>query len=1033
MRVERHRRAALTILAAALAALTICVGWLGASGAGAIEGGQLTVQPSLGAPTNVFLGASPLEGPGEAWATAKGNRTLARYTDAGGWVVLPEPPPVGGGPIQLADGASAGRTTSRGGVVVAGRQEDEFSEVRGVLVVRDPGGSPRQAADPGAVLAGESLFGLVNGSQLLAAADEPANVTGAFVVPEGLRRVLFYDGAGWSSEEICLEAGPGCLEEPAPGFEAVAIDAAGGEALLLGRNAAPGDGLSLFRRETGGGPPIWRQQPLGPSGSLGERFAAEEPLPGITVAPRTKGQPLTVTSAGVWIDAAVADGSASHDATLYFDIGKGEVSGSWCDIASAPSLCSFPLGSELPNGQGRSFAWPPGGSSGQFGTRAITGVGQGAILSLEGNDFRRLTFVGGDAGSSAGAALSAPDEGWLGSTPPLQLTRNPQPSQLQTWPVPFRRPLTAIAPEPGAAIGGIDSEAMAVGEEGQVARYVPGLGWEPEFLLRSSGRRATPTLRGIAWPQPGFAYAVGDGAAMWRWQQATGLWQPDPGAPPNLARANFTAIAFDPNRPSRGYAVGKQGLLLGFGRQWTQEQLPPEVPREANFSSIAFAGSEALATYKYPVLEAGNNRYAGGVIANDGSGWRVEPAAQAALGGATPQQVAGLPDGGAVIASLSRGEGQLVDGKVIERQGPGAGWQVAPGGQIGYPAALAAVREAGQVRAVMSVSPEGSRELGTDIDQAVNQPPPGQAPLLTRPYPLPSAGLLMRQTATGWRDEQRQRYPLPAHEEAQTLYDLPVRPDPILALLLQSDGSGGWAVGGETGSGLRTGAAAIKTATAMRYGAGGAPPNASAATISTPEGTAAFALGGHARCAATCADFAGAGIGPDRWLPTAVTRAAGVPGMRAFLYTGGSVAPNDGNPNSELSLAKSISSTAFTREEEAYARRLGAGAGSLPVFAAASESDLRVLRVRAAFWNGRARARNLARLPSRAGPGLLLVRLDRRRRARAGDRPRLFPSLARRAAALLAGAAARRRPWRRKAGDRRRRARPRRPGAERRG
>jgi len=804
-----RRRAALTALGLVLTGLVVgVVGLMRASGAGAVAG-ELVVQPSQGAPTLAFLGASPLEAPGEVWAVAKGSgsgtKTLARYTDAGGWDVVPEPSALGGGSIPgflLESSASAGRTTPAGGVVVAGREEDEFGEAHEILIVRDPGGGFHQAGDPTPLLGGGSLFGTVDGNRLLVATDEPAGRTGAFVVPESLDRVLAYDGSEWSEEAICVEAEPVCVA-PEIGFEAVAIDASAGEAWLLGRNGASSDGIELFRRETSPAGPIWLQQSLGPSGSLGARYAEANPF-GVAVAVRTKGQALTVTTAGVWVDASLTDGAATHDATLYFEIAKGEVTGSWCDLSSAPALCAFPLGSELPAGRGRSFAWPPSGSSGQFGTRVISGVGQGAILSLEGSIFRRLTFVGGDAGSTLGSALSSPEEGWLGASPPLQLTRNPQPARLQPWPVPFKRPLTAIAPEPGAPVGALGSEAIAVGDEGQVSRYLPGRGWEPEFLLRSTGRRATPTLRGVAWPEPGLAYAVGDGAAMWRWQKATELWQPDPGAPPNLARANFTGIAFDPDRPSRGYAIGKQGVLLGFGREWRREALPPGVPAEANFTSIAFAGDEALVTYKYLERDSSNNiRPKGGVIINDGSGWRIEQAAVAALEGAIPQRVGGLPDGGAVIASLNRNEGgQSAGGVVIERQGPGAAWQKAAGGSIGYPTALAAIREAGQVRAIVSIAPvqgepQGDIEAAADKEQVDNQPPPGQAPLLTAPYKLPGAGLVIRQTATGWRDEQREGFPLPtAQQSDQSLYDLPVRPDPVLALLIAPDGSGGWAVGG---------------------------------------------------------------------------------------------------------------------------------------------------------------------------------------------------------------------------------------------
>src|SRR5262249_40365735 len=151
-------------------------------------------------------------------------------------------------------------------------------------------------------------------------------------------------------------------------------------------------------------------------------------------------------------------------------------------------------------------------------------------------------------------------------------------------------------------------------------------------------------------------YAVGDEAEMWIWRAGTGLWEPDPAKPPNLSGANFTGIAFDPSEPDRGYAVGKQGLLLGFGREWQQEALPLELDPQANFTSIAFAGHEALVTYKIPGENEG--RYSGGLLVNDGSGWRIEAEVAAALEplGGFPQLVAGLPDGGAVLATGSGGD-----------------------------------------------------------------------------------------------------------------------------------------------------------------------------------------------------------------------------------------------------------------------------------------------------------------------------------------------------------------------------------------
>src|SRR5262249_41433252 len=154
-----------------------------------------------------------------------------------------------------------------------------------------------------------------------------------------------------------------------------------------------------------------------------------------------------------------------------------------------------------------------------------------------------------------------------------------------------------------------------------------------------------------------------DNAAMWVWQKATGLWEPDPATPANLGRANFTGIAFNPSRPTVASAAGQQGLVLPYGRTWPQEALPEGVPPAANFTSIAYAGGEALATWKMPV-GTGSIRYVGGVIANSGSGWHVEEAATQAvrLGerSIAPQAVSGLPDGGAVIA-LDGADTQVIE------------------------------------------------------------------------------------------------------------------------------------------------------------------------------------------------------------------------------------------------------------------------------------------------------------------------------------------------------------------------------------
>lgn len=958
-RVGGHVRALLGMacLGVVLLVLVLLVRPLGA---GADEGG-LVAQPVFGAPAARFLGASPQEAPGEAWALARNGAKIVRYTDAGGWETAPGPFGEGGQPIaglEFAPGRLVGRTTPAGGLAVAA----QTLAGEQMVIVRDPGGDPHAAPDPGDLLHsedGESLFsGEGTDGVLLSPVEEPGGGTGAFDVPAAQsparqEAVLAFDGSGWAREPICVgfEPGPECTRPPGA-FHVLAIDASGIEnAWLLAKRAAPEEGIELFQREVGGGPEgqtVWRQRQLGGPGSLGSLFAqaapefpqpSPEPPLTVEVAARTAGQPLTVTPDGVWVDAGLGVGGEHADATVYYDVAEAKVTASWCDVA-VEELCRFGLGAELPGGGGRSFAWPPDGEPGDpFGRREITGLGQGAVLDLEGTGFTRLALAGGGAGGGEGAALDRSGEGWLGATPPVHLTRAPEPARLVPWPVPFRRPLTAIAPQPGAPVAALGSEALAVGADGEVARYVPEQGWAPESLLTGSGSRARPTLRAVAWPEAGRAFAVGDGAAMWVWQKATELWEPDPAEPPNLARANFTGIAFDPDDPNRGYAVGKQGLLLAYGRQWTQEQLPPGVNPEANFTSVAFAGSEAIATYKMPFGKNGAAVYEGGVLVDDGSGWRVDQGAEEALEGAVPQRVAGLPDGGAAIASEEgRGGGSSV---VIERQGPGQAWQQAPGEPGGYPAALAAFREGGQVRAVVTVAPgQGAEDLGADFEQVFGQPPPGGPPLLTPAYPLPGSGVLMRQTATGWRDEEHGSYPLPQRVEGQGLYDLPRHPDPMLALLIDPEGGQGWAVGGETGTSVRFQGTAIQTAGVVRYGPAAAPPeNATAAPLAAEAGMASFAIGGNAQCAGPCADLTGTGIGPDVWLRSAVARAASVEGVRAFLYTGPSVA-DGAEEGAEGDLADEIGRLGFGREEAAYGRRLGAAAGSLPAFAAPAASDL---------------------------------------------------------------------------------------------
>lgn len=790
-----------------------------------------------------------------------------------------------------------------------------------------------------ALRAGESLYGTTAGSGVLDVAVEERGRTGVLLVPAvgngGVQTgVLHYDGTAWSREPICLGTTPTPCTVPASGFRVLAIDAASPtNAWLLAKSSSGADGIVLLSRDTSGSAPFWRQRAV--AGPYGKATPPVSPDVSVKVAARTAGQPLTVTESGVWIDALLTpQGGSAVDATVFYtpDSGGsgGDVTASWCDIrVELRALCTQPLGSSLPTGDSRSIAWTGGGA---YGRRVITGAGQGVILSLEGDTFVRVPTAGG---VTRGGSFLAPDEGWLGADAgPVHVTRSPEPNRLQAWPAPFRRPLTAIAPAPGVPVAALGSPALAVGDDGQIARYVPGTGWVAEALLGPSGARVTPRLRGVAWPADGRAHAVGDDAEMWLWRKATGLWEPDPAKPPNLALADFTGIAFDPADPDRGYAVGKQGVLLRYDRQWAQESLPAGLDPQVNFTSIAFAGRTAMVTYKLPDVTP-SGRYHGGLLVNDGSGWRVDDELAAALPAdvpargneMVPARVAGLPDGAAAVATLT--------GLVAERDGAGAPWKVQPGGGLGIPTALAVTREGGALRAVLSVDPwSTTNDWNIDVDQVAAPPPPNQAPVAVGPYPLPTRGLLLRQTAGGWRDEQHQAYPSPEPTPGRSTLDGPVRPDSVLALLLAPDGSVGWGVGGATG-GLE-GASAVtdqlQTAAVLRYPADGTPPVGTApAPVARTARRVAIAVGGGAACAAACADLRNVSVGPDAWLPHAVRRAGEIDGLRAFVYAGAGLAPG---------LGSSLTASAFARESAAYARRLGDGAGTLPVFAAPAASDL---------------------------------------------------------------------------------------------
>ncbi len=898
--------------------------------------GAVTPQPLLGAADADMrlMGAARDGAPGEAWGyrqlpLAVGGFAVdgqpaqlaapleptgidpqlvfLRHTDATGWQVAQVPRDEQGDPYRgFTPNRLSARVTDRGGGVLVGRDARRPPDAQAVLLRRDPGGAFQAlpAPPPDVLAPGEALAAERGAGAIALAADDAGERTGVWIAPRGLAvedGVVHWDGDAWTREPVELPAGS------EGSFELVALAAAGGRAWALARTApALGRGIVLFERSAGApGGPRWVERALGAptfaaAATPGQQVAAVAPLGGAA-------QPLTATADGVWVDGSMTVAGTPTDFTLFWN---GTVGASWCD---AP-VCAHPLGTRFAVRDGyRSFAWTGSGSGSRVVTNPLDPGGdeasnRGTYLRFDGDQVRRMP--GGGGNFRAGGAFAAPDEGWLEG--PVQITTKPPPAPLRSWPVALRAPLADVAPAPGTVPGALSAQALAVGVDGAVARYQPGSGWRREFLLSSSDSVSHATLRGVAWPEPTRAHAVGDLGAMWQWNADNGRWEADQGAPVGF-EGNLMDVAFQPGEPERGFAVGKGGALLRYGKSWDQDALPAGLAGR-DLTQIAFAGSQAL-------VAAG-----GDLLVENGGGWQVDQGVEALLDRVRPgaprlYAVAGLPDGGAVAAGRDF---------VLERDAAGAPWrfsdQPLPGSTV---VAAAAVRDGARVRAVVSVAPRTSFPPADEIPPLdPNTPPP-----ILPPFPFPGDGYVLRETASGWIDEQRGSFSGGASS------DRPAKPDPVLAFALDQQGVG-WAVGGWTGdadsagrgTSARNGAgrvtrARVRTAAIFRYGAADAPPSIStAAPVELPGGRVRLLVGGNAACEQPCADLAAQGIGPDRSLGAALERAERLRttanGPRLLLYTGGRVKSGGGSA-----------------EQARYAELLH-GQPALPVFGALAGGDV---------------------------------------------------------------------------------------------
>jgi hypothetical protein len=940
---------------------------IGASPSDASNGGEVWAEGDLGsAPAKPSAGTSVSD-----------IEVLVSRTDASGnWQIVPAQDGQGN---QLATGWTAAQATSEGAVVLAGITAPSGSPADPAqLLVSGPDSSSFSAAPaiPTGVLAAGQSPSTTSATPVIAADDESGQ-TGVFVAPSAESAtgpvLLHYVTAPasstpspspWQAETICSSIAGGTCVVPTGQLTIDAISASSAANVWMVATPTSGGATAspqLYERQPGSGsaPAVWVQQPVAlpaggpwqlPSGGSGSQSGAI----------------LTASGNGAWLDLTTADGSQS--ATL-FDPGSGATVQTWCTAGAGCSGQPGILPADLPAGYGSIVTTPASGAS--PGGRAITGLPHGAMMVLDAgaSSFAYRVTIGGESQSTSGAvtadnaggntfgpggetlapsladpsattspvgggaAFTSPTDAWLGIGGPTagpqvaHLTASPASSSLTNWPSPATSPLLAIAGAPSTDAAGGNGDAIAVGAGGQIDLFDPAQGWVTQTVTGSDGNPATPTLRGVAWPTTEEAYAVGDDGAMWRLQPSSGNWTPDPGTPAQLT-ADLTAIAFSPSDSNRGYVVGKDGTILSFSNGVWATDTPPAGLANADFSSVTFAGDEAIAAYRLPPAGSSGTE-SGGLIVNDGSGWQTVPGLPS--GHAVLTDVAGLADGAAVAAG---------PGIVIERNSSSAGWQYSPTplGELadGAVAALAAYRDSGgQVRAIVSVDPDPTED--PDVSGSPAQEADTANPVDADPEP--NQGFIVQETAAGWVDAELGDYPGINEPSGTTPIDQPGWPESVYALLINATGTQGWAVGGQTGgtaaqalkASLGANFAATQDGATERFGSGGpAPPIGTATPL--PSGTNANAgptgpvllVGGGEGCSAPCVDDSQQLLGPNVDLAQTVSEAGQLPSGSVFVDVGRDIGwaagSQDGTP-------------AFARELGQFSTILSSGGSGLSTYA----------------------------------------------------------------------------------------------------
>ena len=563
----------------------------------------------------------------------------------------------------------------------------------------------------------------------------------------------------------------------------------------------------------------------------------------------------------------------------------------------------------LPPGGYRSFAWPDERSDGIVTNPLEPG---GAETSNRGA-YLRFPAAASSAspGRAATSAPAAPSPRWTpaGCRAPSRSTAATRRSASTPGRSRCGRPSPTSPRRPGAP-----PAAAPPGAGGRRRRRRPPLAAGPRLaagvpaLLQRQRQQGDPAGRRLAGTGGGRTRSA-TSARCGMWNAADSLWVPDPGCRSASKATWWTSPSTRPI-PTAATRWARAASCSPTARAGSPTRCRPDSPAPTSPRSplpAARRSSPRAATSSSTTAAAGGSTppptpcsTASAAATRSSMPWPACPTAAPSPPGATSSSSATAPARrGASPTSRSPASTAI---------------------------AAAAVRDGGQVRAILSVVPRLSYPPADDLPE----PDPNVPPPIAPPFSLPGDGYLLRENAAGWVDEERTAY-------ATSGNDTPVKSDPVLSLLLDSSGNG-WAVGGWSGDADSAG-----RGTSARNGGGRAVRERvrTAAVFRYGGGETAAGGGGTSRCRwrpGRCASRSPATPSatqlrrslpagdrprpqPRRGLRTVAAMAGGA-GPRALLYTGNRVKGGLG-------------------EEDAarYAGLVGSAPG-LPVFPALGADDV---------------------------------------------------------------------------------------------